>query len=127
MWRKAGNSTSACAIACALLSLSVSEVVGIGTGVGTETLSRKAALIQKALNLHQEHLTSPLQILQRLGGFEIAGLVGLILQATEKHIPVVLDGFITGSAALIASRINPKVTSVLIAGTQSSEPSHVIC
>ena len=103
----------------------MSEVVGIGTGVGTETLSRKAALIQKALNLHQEHLTSPLQVLQRLGGFEIAGLVGLILEATERRIPVVLDGFITGAAALIASRINPKVKSVLIAGTQSSEPSHV--
>ena len=120
-----GNSSSACAIACAILNLPVSEVVGIGTGVGTETLSRKAVLIQKALDLHQEHFSSPLQILQRLGGFEIAGLVGLILEATEKRIPVVLDGFITGAAALIASRINPKVTSVLIAGTQSSEPSHV--
>ena len=64
-------------------------------------------------------------MLQCLGGFEIAGLVGLILEATEKCIPVVLDGFITGAAAIIASRINPKVTSVLIAGTQSSEPSHI--
>ena len=80
-----GNSTSACAIACAMLNLSVSEVVGIGTGVGTETLSRKAVLIQKSLDLHQEHLTSPLQVLQRLGGFEIAGLVGSLGSYRKTH------------------------------------------
>lgn len=119
-----GNSSSACAIACATLDLSVSKVVGIGTGIGQETLRRKAQIIQKSLDLHRDHCTSPLHILQRLGGYEIAGLVGLLLEAAERSIPVVLDGFITGAAALIAVRVNPAVRSILIAGTRSSEPSH---
>ena len=119
-----GNSTSACAIACAILDLPVSKVVGIGTGVGKETLLRKRHLIQTALELHREDCTSPFEILRRLGGYEIAGLVGLLLEATEHSIPVVLDGFITGAAAIIAVRINPTVRSILIAGTRSSEPSH---
>ena len=119
-----GNSSSACAIACAALNLSVSKVVGIGTGIGQETLHRKTKLIQAGLDLHQAHCTSASEILRRLGGYEIAGLVGLLLEATERSIPVVLDGFITGAAALIAVRMNPKVRSILIAGTRSSEPSH---
>ena len=87
-----GNSSSACAIACATLNLSVAEVVGIGTGIGQKTLQRKTQLIQKALKKHQEHCISPLQVLQRLGGYEIAGLVGLLLEAADRSLPVVLDG-----------------------------------
>lgn len=119
-----GNSTSACAIACAILDLPVETAVGIGTGVGTDTLRRKTTVVQSALTLHKTFLKSPLDVLQRLGGYEIAGIVGLILEATERRIPVVLDGFITGAAALIAVRLNPKAADILIAGTQSSEPSH---
>ena len=119
-----GNSSSACAIACAMLGLSVSSAVGMGTGIGQETLLRKTSVIQTALDLHREQCTGPFQILQRMGGFEIAGLVGLLLEAAENSIPVVLDGFITGAAALVAVRMNPKVRDVLIAGTRSSEPSH---
>lgn len=119
-----GNSTSACAIACALLNLPVHDAVGVGTGIGEQTRARKAQVIAQALKQHQPSLNSPLSVLQILGGYEIAGLVGVMLAAAERSIPVVLDGLITGAAALIADRLDPSVRRVLIAGTRSSEPAH---
>ncbi len=119
-----GNSTSACAISCALLNIPVDEAVGIGTGIGNSTFHRKSNIIETALNKYRDRSTSPEAILQIFGGYEIAGLVGLLLGAAEQSIPVVLDGFITGAAALTAVRINPSVRNVLIAGTRSSEPCH---
>ncbi|HCH62255.1 MAG: 5,6-dimethylbenzimidazole synthase [Deltaproteobacteria bacterium] len=119
-----GNSTSACAIACATLGLAVADAVGVGTGVGGMARQRKASMITAALDLHRDQLTDPWAILVTLGGYEIAGLVGLIQAAAARSIPVVLDGFITGAAALIAARLDPTTRRVMIAGTRSSEPAH---
>ncbi|MEL6344392.1 MAG: nicotinate-nucleotide--dimethylbenzimidazole phosphoribosyltransferase [Myxococcota bacterium] len=121
-----GNSTAASAIAAALLDASVAEVVGIGTGIGEQTRARKRAVVERALALHRDHLDGADAILQRLGGYEIAGLVGVIEAAAARGVAVVLDGFITGAAALVAARRRPSVVPYLIAGHQSAEPGHAL-
>ena len=119
-----GNSTSAAALAATLLGLSAVDVVGIGTGVGPRTLQHKVAVVDTALARHREALGDPLAALAALGGYEIAGLVGAIEQAARQRLAVVLDGFITGVAALVAMRREPGVKEVLMAGHRSAEPVH---
>lgn len=112
-----GNSTSAAAIACALLAEEAEAIVGRGTGIGAETWSRKVAAVRRGLDRGGEPLAS-------LGGYEIAGLVGVIDEAARRGIPVVLDGFITGVAALVAVHRRPAVRDALIAGHRSAEAGH---
>lgn len=119
-----GNSTSASALAAALLGLSASEVVGVGTGVGPSTMQHKVQVIEAALALHRDELSDPTRALACLGGYEMAGIVGAIEQAARQGLAVVLDGFITGAAALVAMRREPSVSAVLMAGHRSAEPAH---
>ena len=118
-----GNSTIASAMVAALLDMPAADVVGIGTGVGPRTRHHKAQVIERALARHGADRT-PMGILASLGGAELAGLVGAIQACAQARIPVVLDGFITGAAALCAARIDPSVCEVLIAGHRSPEPGH---
>jgi len=121
-----GNSTSAAAVTAALLGIDPEMVCGAGTGVGQNTRQRKTALVRQALlrhNLMGPDL-DPAVVLQCVGGFEIVGLTGALLEAARLNIPVVLDGFITGAAALAACRINPAVKKILFAGHVSREPGH---
>jgi nicotinate-nucleotide--dimethylbenzimidazole phosphoribosyltransferase len=119
-----GNSTSAAALAAALLGLSASDAVGIGTGIGPGTLQHKVNVVEAALALHHEALSDPMTALACLGGYEIAGMVGAIEQAARQRLAVVLDGFITGVAALVAMRREPRVAAVLMAGHRSAEPAN---
>jgi nicotinate-nucleotide--dimethylbenzimidazole phosphoribosyltransferase len=119
-----GNSTSAAALAAALLGISASQAVGIGTGIGPGTLQHKVHVVEAALALHQHALADPTTALACLGGYEIAGMVGAIEQAARQNLAVILDGFITGVAALIAVRREPSVAAVLMAGHRSAEPVH---
>ncbi|MDH4263641.1 MAG: nicotinate-nucleotide--dimethylbenzimidazole phosphoribosyltransferase [Spirochaetia bacterium] len=119
-----GNSTSAAALTAAYLQMEPYVVCGSGTGIGENTKNKKADLIKQSLVFHAKNLKDPYEILRCFGGFEIAGITGAILEAYELKIPVVLDGFITGAAALAAYRINPDVTSILFAGHVSKEPGH---
>ena len=119
-----GNSTSAAALAAALLGLSASEVVGTGTGVGPRTLQHKVKGVETALALHHDKLADPMTALACLGGYEIAAMVGAIEQAARQRLAVILDGFITGVAALVAIRREPEVSAVLMAGHRSAEPIH---
>jgi nicotinate-nucleotide--dimethylbenzimidazole phosphoribosyltransferase len=119
-----GNSTSASALAATLLGISASAAVGIGTGVGPNTMQRKIQVIEAALALHRDELTDPTAALACLGGYEIAGMVGAIEQAARQRLAVVLDGFITGVAALVAMRREPRVSAILMAGHRSAEPAH---
>jgi nicotinate-nucleotide--dimethylbenzimidazole phosphoribosyltransferase len=121
-----GNTTSASAIVAALTGRPAVEVTGRGTGVDDPTLERKVALIDAALALHRLDPADPLGVLAAVGGLEIAGLVGAILGASEAGIPVVLDGFITGAAALGAVALAPSVAGRLIAAHRSVEPGHAI-
>jgi nicotinate-nucleotide--dimethylbenzimidazole phosphoribosyltransferase len=118
-----GNSTSAAALAAALLDLAPEQAVGRGTGVGDEALLHKRAVVASALTLHASG-GSVDELLQRLGGYEIAALVGAIEAAAARGALIVLDGMITGVAALIAVRRQPAAAGYLVAAHQSPEPAH---
>jgi len=117
-----GNTTAAAALACALLDEPPEELVGIGTGVGERTRARKREVVRRALDRHAT--TDPLQALRCLGGYEIAGLVGVLQAAARRRVMVVLDGLMTGVAALVAVRLDPDVRHHLVAGHVSAEPAH---
>jgi len=118
------NTTAASAITACLLGLPPGQVTGRGTGVDDDRRRRKVAAIEQALAVNRPNAADPLDVLARLGGFEIAGLAGVILGAAARRLPVVLDGFITGSAALVAAGLCPLVQDYLIAGHRSTEPGH---
>lgn len=119
-----GNTTSAAALTAVFTGRPASAVTGRGTGLGDEALARKVAVVEAALALHRPSPADPLHALACLGGFEIAGLVGLILGAAASRLPVVLDGFIAGAAALVAVAIAPASRGYLVAGHRSAERGH---
>lgn len=121
-----GNTSSACALACALLALPPAALVGPGTGLDGAGMVHKAARITAALDLHAPALKSPLDILQRLGGLEIAALAGAYLAAAQQGIAVLVDGYISTVAALCAVRLNPTCRPWLLFSHQSAEPGHLI-
>ena len=119
-----GNTTAASAITALLTGRPVAEVTGRGAGVDDAGLERKARVVEKALALNRPDPSQPLDVLRKVGGLEIAGLAGLILGASARRIPVVVDGFISTSAAAIACAIQPRVRDFLFAAHRSSEPGH---
>jgi nicotinate-nucleotide--dimethylbenzimidazole phosphoribosyltransferase len=119
-----GNTTAASALVAALTGRPPAEVTGRGTGLDVAAVRRKVAVIEAALRLHQPRPEDPLGTLAALGGLEIAALVGAMLAAAEAHIPVILDGFITGAAALVAVGVAPNLGPRLIASHRSAEPGH---
>jgi nicotinate-nucleotide--dimethylbenzimidazole phosphoribosyltransferase len=116
-----GNTTSASALTAALLDVDPQSVCGRGTGLDESGLAHKVATVRRALavNAGRDPLTA-------LGGFEVAFLAGVALGCSERRIAVLLDGFITGVAALAAARIDPAVREVLIASHRSPEPGHAV-
>lgn len=119
-----GNTTASSAITACLCRVPVALVTGRGTGIDDAQLAHKIATIERALAHNQPDATNPLDVLAKVGGLEIAGLVGVILGAAERGIPVVIDGFISGAAALVAVRLLPEVRDYLIAGHVSVERGH---
>lgn len=119
-----GNTTSASALLAAYLNLSPREVVGRGTGVDDAGIGKKAQVIGKALDVNKSSLDDPLDTLAALGGFEIAGMCGLALGAASLKLPVVIDGFISGAAALAAMRIKPEAGEYFFFSHLSMESGH---
>ncbi|HEY5002230.1 MAG TPA: nicotinate-nucleotide--dimethylbenzimidazole phosphoribosyltransferase [Ktedonobacteraceae bacterium] len=119
-----GNTTAASAITAAILQLPVERVTGRGTGLDDEQLAHKVRVIERALATNAPDAHNPLDVLTKVGGLEIAGLVGVLLAAGAKRIPVVIDGFITGAAALVATELSPHLANYLIAGHTSVEQGH---
>jgi len=119
-----GNTTPAAALICARTGLPADQIVGRGTGVDDAGLERKRAAVGRALGVNSAHLDDPLDALAAVGGLEIAGLVGIILEAAMHRRPVLLDGFISGAAALTAVAIARGVKDYLIAAHQSHELGH---
>ena len=119
-----GNTTSAAALTAVFTGRPASEVTGRGTGLADDALARKIAVVDEALAFHRPSPSDPLGALARVGGFEIAGLVGVILAGASAKIPVVLDGFIAGAAALVAVAIAPAARGYLVAGHRSAESGH---
>ena len=120
-----GNTTAAAAITAALSGKPVAEVTGSGTGVSPHALVHKREIIARALSVNGLNKnSSPLDVLQKVGGLEIAAMTGMVLEASEQRIPVVIDGFISTAAAALAYAVEPKVKDILFAGHVSEEPGH---
>jgi nicotinate-nucleotide--dimethylbenzimidazole phosphoribosyltransferase len=119
-----GNTTAASAITACLTGAPVAEVTGRGTGIDEAARLHKVEVIERAIEANRPDRADALDVLAKVGGLEIAGLVGVVLGAAARRIPVLLDGFIAGAAALAAVRLAPAVRSFMIAGHRSVEPGH---
>jgi len=119
-----GNSTSAAALLSAFTGLDPAETAGRGTGLDEAGVAHKADVIRRALELHRPDPRDPIGVLAALGGFEIAGIVGLILGAAMRRRVVVLDGFISCSAALVARAIAPASLDYVVFSHRSAERGH---
>ncbi|BCJ86633.1 nicotinate-nucleotide--dimethylbenzimidazole phosphoribosyltransferase [Effusibacillus dendaii] len=121
-----GNTTASAAITSLLANVPVDQITGTGTGLSAAGVRQKVATIQRAIELHNPNSADPIDVLAKVGGLEIAGLAGLTLACAAYRIPVVVDGFITGAAALAAVRMDERVRSYLFASHQSVEPGHQV-
>ena len=116
------NTTPSAAIISVIAGCDPQEVTGMGAGLKKELLAHKAQVIRTAIEINQPNPTDGIDILQKVGGFEIGYMAGVILGCSENRVPVVLDGFISYAAALIAVNINPRCKDYMIASHYSAEP-----
>jgi len=119
-----GNTTASSAITAAITGADVVRVTGRGTGLDDDGWERKVEMIEKALAINRPDPKDAIDVLSKVGGFEIGGIAGVILAGARYRIPVVIDGFISGAAALIATTLSPEVKPYLIASHQSAEQGH---
>jgi len=121
-----GNTTASSAIFSVLSGLPANKVTGRGTGIDDKTLEKKISVIQQALDMHTPNLEDPIDILAKVGGFEIGGIMGLLLGAASKNIPVVIDGLISGAGASLAIKLNPAIKDYIFSSHRSVEPGHEV-
>ncbi len=119
-----GNTTPSSAILASIAGLPVSLVTHRGTGIDDATLMRKIQIIEEAIETNKPDPQDPLDVLAKVGGFEIAGIAGLIIGCAAYRIPVVVDGFISTAAAMIAVALNNRIKEYLFASHQSVEVGH---
>ncbi len=119
-----GNTTASSAITAAITGADVDTVTGRGTGLDDDAWQRKAKIVERALNINRPDPKDAIDVLSKVGGFEIGGIAGVILAGVRYRVPVVIDGFISGAAALIAATLSPEVKPYLIASHQSAEQGH---
>ena len=119
-----GNTTASSALVATLTGESPELVTGRGTGVSDQVWEHKVRVVHKALAQHRPDARDPVDVLAKVGGLEIGGLVGVMLGAAARRVPVVVDGFISGAAALVAAGICPSVKDYLIASHRSAERGH---
>jgi nicotinate-nucleotide--dimethylbenzimidazole phosphoribosyltransferase len=119
-----GNTTPSTAMTAVFTKSPVPLVTGRGTGLDDRGLERKIEVIQKSIDVNNPDPQDPIDVLSKVGGFEIGGLAGVILSAAAHRIPIVLDGFISGVAALLATELSPGVKPFLIASHLSVEKGH---
>ncbi len=120
------NTTASVAIIAALTQHPAKEITGRGTGIGDTALLKKIQVVEKALEINRPDPDDPLDVLSKVGGFEIAGLCGFILGSAAARTPVVIDGVISGAAALMAHRMNPAVGDYMFMSHRSQEPAHEV-
>lgn len=121
-----GNTATSSAIVASLLGCDPQDVIGRGTGLDDQGLARKVAAVRRALAVNTPSPADPIGVLSAVGGFEHGVLAGLAIGAAAARVPVVLDGFVVGSAALLATRIAPAAIHAMIASHLSPEPGHAI-
>jgi len=118
-----GNTTTSSAMAAAFLGLPVETVTGRGAGLSNAGLARKCAAIERALAVNEPDANDALDVLSKLGGFDIAGLVGLFIGGAVHRVPIVIDGFISALAAYTAARLCPTCTCAMLPSHVSAEPA----
>ncbi|MDD2585880.1 MAG: nicotinate-nucleotide--dimethylbenzimidazole phosphoribosyltransferase [Syntrophomonadaceae bacterium] len=121
-----GNTTPSSAILAVYSGAALSSIVGPGVGLDDNGVSNKTKAIERALMVNKPDSADPLDVLSKVGGLEIAGLTGVILGSAARKVPVVIDGFISGAAALVACKLAPQVKDYIIASHLSEEPGHKI-
>jgi nicotinate-nucleotide--dimethylbenzimidazole phosphoribosyltransferase len=119
-----GNTTPSSAICTALTGADVAEVTGRGTGIDEATRRHKVAVIERALAANQPDPKDALDVLAKIGGFEIGAIAGIILGAAARRVPVLVDGFISTAGAMIAAVLAPSSRHYMIAAHRSVEPGH---
>lgn len=119
-----GNTSVSSAILSVMSGLKVEKVVGQGTGVLGEALGKKIDLIKKAINLNLPNPGDPLDVLSKVGGLEIGGMVGVMLGAAAAGIPLVVDGFVSGAAAMLAMEMAPLCQGYMLFSHLSAESGH---
>ena len=119
-----GNTTPSSAITAAITGEKVEKVTGRGTGIDDKQLAHKVEVIERALKANKPNADDAIDVLAKIGGFEIGGICGVIVGAAAHRIPVVIDGFVSGAAALIAVGLSPRVKDYLIASHCSVEIGH---
>lgn len=119
-----GNTTSAAAIYHALFGGEASDWVGPGTGHDASGVALKAQVVQRAVALHGDHLTDPLEVLRRLGGREVAAMAGAILAGRVQRVPVIVDGFVASAAAAVLYTADPAALDHCLFAHVSAEPAH---
>ncbi len=120
------NTTPSSAIIACLTETDLSKVTGRGTGLNDKGVEKKINTLKKALNINRPDPSDPIDVLSKVGGFEIGGIAGLCLAAASHRTPILIDGFISTAAALIACAIEPKVNDYLLASHTSAENGHKI-
>lgn len=120
-----GNTTTSAAVLCALSGLSPDIVVGKGAGLTDEQHKNKINVVKKALEINKPDRNDPIDVISKVGGFDIAGLTGCFLAAAKNRVPIVIDGFISSAAALCAVRLNPLVKDYIFPSHLSAEPGAV--
>lgn len=121
-----GNTTASSAIVSVITNCLIEDATGRGTGIDDKGLANKIEIIRKGLSVNKPDPKDGIDVLSKVGGFEIGGIAGIILGAAARKIPVVIDGFISGAAALIAWTLEPKVKDYMIAGHCSVEKGHKV-
>ena len=121
-----GNTTAAAAITATITCAAPDAVTGRGAGVDDAGLAHKIQVVRQALAVNRPDTTDGLDVLAKVGGFELGGLAGVMLGAAARRIPIVLDGYIAGAAALVAATLCPAVQPFLVAGHRSAEPGHAV-
>jgi nicotinate-nucleotide--dimethylbenzimidazole phosphoribosyltransferase len=121
-----GNTTIAAAIGHALYGGAAADWVGPGTGLDEAGMARKADAVARAVGLHNADLSDPLEVLRRLGGREIAAMVGAILAARVRRVPVLVDGYVATAAAAIVHALKPGTIDHCLAAHRSAEPAHAL-
>lgn len=118
-----GNTTTSSAVLSVLLDQEPERVTGRGAGLATEGYKRKIKVIREGIELHRPNPKDPLDVISKVGGFDLAALAGFYIGCASVRLPVVLDGLITGAAALAAVGICPQVRDYLLASHVSAEPA----
>jgi len=119
-----GNTTPSAAIAACICNLQPMQVTHRGTGIDNQALARKISVVARGLELNRPDAGDPVDVLAKVGGFEIGGIAGLVLGCAAEQIPVVVDGFISTAGALLASELHPRVRDYVFAAHQSVEIGH---